>query len=120
MTQTEPREVTRDDALQVFVSVTSGAHEDGIARWKVRAANGMTDDELEVALKWEIGIEGGWCGPSRISAWYKSSGLRMWASWNTVSPDTHTKPIFEGKSTMAMARLHYGVKDPTDKQEDLF
>lgn len=119
MTQTEPRDVSPEDALRVFRKATGGMEGSG-DRWAKRATQGMTDDELITALKWEMGEYCGWCGPDSISGCSQKSGLRIWASWNTVSPERETKPIYLGMSTVRMAREVYGVKDPTDKQMDLF
>lgn len=62
---------------------------------------------------------GGRSGPDELSLWFQGAGLKIWISWEIQN--THrTKPTFEGKSTIAMARFVYGIKDPSDIQLTLF
>jgi len=53
--------------------------------------------------------------PGELSLTYQGAGLKIWISWD-ICNHAATKPTFEGKSTIAMARLVYGIKDPADRQ----
>ena len=89
------------------------------ARWRERAAKGMSDDELAKALASEIGIYGGRSSPDGISLTYQGAGLKIWNSWEIEN--THEQPpTFQGRATMAMAREVYWIKDPADSQLALF
>jgi hypothetical protein len=89
------------------------------ARWRERAAKGMSDDELAKALASEIGIFGGRSSPDGISLTYQGAGLKIWNSWEIEN--THEQPpTFQGRATMAMAREVYRIKDPADSQLALF
>ena len=79
----------------------------------------ISDAELAEALAFELGIFGGRCGPGELSLTYQGAGLKIWISWEIQNHVT-TRPTFEGKATVAMARLVYGIKDPADKQLALF
>lgn len=112
------RPLTEADKQKGFLYATGGfsrSHD----RWAKRAALGMTDDELAEALAFEIGIFGGRCGPGELWLTYQGAGLKIWISWEIQNHIT-TKPTFEGKATIAMARLAYGIKDPADQQLALF
>jgi hypothetical protein len=87
--------------------------------WAERAARGMTDAELADALAFELGIFGGSGGPAMLCLTFQGAGQKIWISWETHNHVT-MKPTFEGKATIAMARLVYGIKDPADKQLALF
>lgn len=106
--------LTEADKRAGFLRATasmSGAKE----RWAERAARGLTDAELAVALAHELGIFGGSCGPGLLGLTYQGAGLKIWVSLEIHNHVT-MKPTFEGKATLAMARLVYGVKDPADRQ----
>ena len=77
--------------------------------------NGMSDVDLETALKSVLGIFGGSGGPDQPSIAYSGSGLRIWGSWNQVN-SVLDKPLFAGKQTIAMARQVYAIADPDDAQ----
>ncbi|MGH6837490.1 MAG: hypothetical protein ACREDT_01550 [Methylocella sp.] len=112
------RQLTEADRIAGFKRATGGFAGAG-QRWKERAARGMTDAELAEALAWELGIMGGSAGPGSLSLHHQGAGLKIWISWDIRN--THQcKPAFEGKSTIAMARLVYGIKDPADTQLALF
>ena len=108
------RSLTEADKRKGFMRATGG-FSGAKARWAERAARGMSDAELADALAREIGIFGGPCGPDEFWLTYQGTGLKIWISWDVCYHVT-TKPTFEGKSTIAMARLAYGIKDPADKQ----
>lgn len=112
------RPITEADRFAGFLRATGGMSR-AAERWRERAARGMTDDELAEALANELGIFGGRAGPGELSLTYQGAGLKIWISWEIQN--THTaKPTFQGKATIAMARLVYGIKDPADAQLALF
>lgn len=79
----------------------------------------MTDAELAEALAFELGIFGGLGGPDQLSLTFQGAGLKIWISWETHNHVT-MKPTFEGKTSIALARLVYGISDPADPQLALF
>jgi hypothetical protein len=99
-----------------FRKATSG-FAGGMERWAERAARGMTDEELAQALKHEIGIFGGQCGPGMLGISYQGNGLRIWADRGIGC--LRRKPILAGAATLAMARTVYGIRDPDEKQMSL-
>lgn len=80
---------------------------------------GMTDEELEIALKQCLGIFGGSGGPDRLSITYQGAGLKIWGGWHTVNHVTE-KPLFSGNMTLAIAREIYGITNPSESQGRLF
>ena len=88
-------------------------------RYAEQIKTGMTDAQLEEALKEVLGIFGGSGGPDRPSITFTGSGLRIWGGWHVVNTQTE-KPLFAGKRTIAMARQVYGIADPNNNQLDLF
>lgn len=102
-----------DEIEHAFRRATSG-FAGGMERWAERAAKGMTDEELSLALKYEIGIFGGQCGPGMLGISYQGNGLRIWADRGIGSH--RCRPILAGAATVAMARAVYGIRDPDDKQ----
>lgn len=117
--QPAPRPVMDDERREIFLRVTGGLSRSK-ERWKERAATGLTDDELEQALVYEFGIEGGGGGPNSISYWYRRAGLKIWASWENACPQYRAAPFVGGKATVRMAREIYGIPDPDDDQLSLF
>jgi len=108
------RPLTEADKREGFLRATggfSGAQE----RWAAYAERGMTDAELAKVLAHEIGISGGSYGPGALWISHQGAGLKIWISWEIENHVT-APPRFEGKTTIAMARLVYGIKDPTDRQ----
>lgn len=118
MSETLARPLTEADKRQGFVRATGGFSRSA-ERWAERAAQGMSDSELAEALAQELGIFGGSCGPGELSLTYQGAGLKIWISWEIQNHVT-TRPTFAGKETIAMARLVYGLHDPTDRQLALF
>lgn len=110
----ENKEVTREDieqALRRAICHIEGAKE----RWDERIASGLTDEELEQALKYELGIAGGQCGPDTLSIDYQRSGFKIWASWGITNTYSDA-PVLEGRKTIAMTRKIYAIRDPADQQ----
>ena len=114
----EDRELTAEDRLHAFMRATGG-YERSAQRWAERARSGLTDEELAKALAYEIGIFGSSCGPGELAITYQGAGLKIWAGWEVFNHVTE-KPIFEGRSTIAMAREVYGIRDPSDTQLSFF
>jgi len=112
------RGLSEEDRIRGFMKATGGFARSA-ARWKDRATKGMTDDELSEALAQELGIFGGSGGPGELRLTFQGAGLKIWIAWE-VQNHVRTKPTFEGKGTIAMARLVYGIKDPSDVQMSLF
>ena len=79
---------------------------------------GMTDEELESALKQYLGIFGGSGGPNRLSVAFQGSGLKIWGGWHTINHVTE-KPLFFGKKAIDMAREVYSITDREDRQYQL-
>ncbi len=104
----KPEEI--ECAFRRATSGFSGATE----RWTERAARGMTDEELAEALKYEIGIFGGQCGPGMLGISYQGSGLKIWADRGIGNH--MRRPILAGAATVSMARVVYDIRDPNDKQ----
>ena len=113
------RELTTEEKRRAFSRATGGMSGAG-ERWKERAASGMTDEQLAAALAYELGIEGGASSWNDVPAYHvKGAGLQIWISWDF--PRCHQeKPTFKGSDTVAMARQVYGIRNPEDKQMDLF
>lgn len=112
------RPLTDADKREGFLRAT-GEFSGAERRWAERAARGMTDAELAKALAFELGIFGGSCGPGELWLTYQGAGLKIWISWEVQNHVT-TRPTFEGRSTITMARLVYGIKDPSNAQMSLF
>lgn len=112
------RLLTEEDKRKGFLRATGG-FSGAKARWAERAARGLSDADLIEALAYELGIFGGSCGPNDLWLTFQGAGLKIWISWESQNHYT-ARPIFEGKTTIAMARLVYGIKDPADQQLALF
>ncbi len=112
------RPLTEADKREGFIRATGG-FSGAKLRWAERAARGLSDAELSETLAFEIGIFGGRCGPGELSLTYQGAGLKIWISWEIQNHVT-AKPTFEGKNTIAMARLVYGIMDLADRQLALF
>jgi len=111
----EPRPLTQADKEEAFRIATRS-----LPKWYAdEVVRGMTDEELAAALSRVLGIWGGSCGPGRLDVMFQGSGLKIWAGWHIVN-HVMERPIFKGKSTVAMARHIYAIPDPTDPQISLF
>ncbi len=113
-TETTPP-LTQEDKIEIFRIATSSF----VHRYGDRFEHGMTDAELAKALQTSLGIFGGSAGPGRLSVTYTGIGLRIWGGWHVVNHVTE-KPLFAGKATIAMAREVYGIRNPDNKQLNLF
>ncbi len=107
--------LTREDRTEIFRIATSSF----LRRYGDRFERGMTDELLAEALQASLGIFGGSGGPGRPSVTYTGSGLRIWGGWHIVNHVTE-KPLFAGNATITMAREVYGIRNPDNKQLNLF
>jgi hypothetical protein len=114
----DPLKIGEAERMAGFRAATCGMA-GAAARWRERAARGMSDDELAKALATEIGIFGGRSSPDGISLTYQAAGLKIWISWE-IGNTREQPPSFQGRATMAMAREVYRIKDPADTQLALF
>jgi len=112
------RPLTEADKREGFLHATGG-FSSAKRRWAERSARGMTDAEIAKALAFELGIFGGSCGPDELWLTYQGAGLKIWISWG-IQNHVSTPPTFAGSSTIAMTRLVYGIKDPSNAQMSLF
>ncbi len=112
------RILTDEDKKAAFICATNNM-QGATSRWQQRAESGLNDEQLHDALRYELGIAGGSSCADSISVSYAGAGLKIWASWQSVN-DCIDAPIFEGKQTIAMARLVYGITDASDTQMALF
>ena len=103
--------LTARECEQAFRMATSGFAK----RYANEIADGMGDRRLESALAASLGIFGGSGGPDQLHITFQGSGLKIWASQDIHNHVT-TKPIFEGKATMMMAREVYAIAHPADMQ----
>ncbi len=110
--------LTHDQIIAGFrCAVTSFANAE--ARWQQRAADGLTDQDLHDAIRYELGIAGGSSARSdRPDVAYEGSGLRIWIG-NHLNPCIDP-PTLDGRHTMAMARQVFGIVNPDDGQLSLF
>lgn len=102
------RPLTQAEKLWAFRRATGGFTNVG-NRWAERARTGPTDDQLEEALRYELGIMGGSGGPGQPSLAFQGAGLKIWASWDGINM-VQDKPLFAGRATIAMAREVYGIR----------
>jgi hypothetical protein len=115
MADDQDKPLTQADKELIFKQATTG-----LVHWYGKQFDsGMTDEELESALKSTLGIFGGSGGSGRPSVSFSGTGLRIWGAWHTVN-HVKEKPLFSGKATIAMARQVYRIKDPDNTQMDLF
>jgi len=108
---TSSSELTPGEKALAFRRATSGFAD----RFAGSIGSGMTDPDLESALKSYLGIFGGSGGPDTIDVAYQGAGLKIWAA-RSCPNHVLEKPVFEGKATVQMARQVYDITDPTDKQ----
>lgn len=106
------KELSNNDKELIFRSATNGL----LLRYQKEMEAGMSDEQLEAALKHVLGIFGGSGGPKRPSIAFQGSGLKIWGAWHVIN---HVKepPLFQGKATIHMAREIYGIANPADKEK---
>ena len=107
--------LNRNDRIEVYrIATRSLVHHYGD-----QFTGGMTEIELETALKSSLGIFGGSGGPDRLSVSYQGAGLKIWGGWHIVNHVIES-PLYSGNQTIAMAREIYNIPDPNNKQMNLF
>lgn len=111
MSDATNRPLTEADKEMIFRKATASFPR----KFTVGIENGMSDADLEAALRSVLGIFGGSGGPDQPSIAYSGTGLRIWGSWHQVN-SVLDKPLFAGKQTIAMARQVYAIADPDDAQ----
>ena len=108
------RPVTEADKIEIFRLATRPL----LRRYADKMEKGMTDAELESALKDALGIFGGSGGPNRLNICHQGSGLKIWGAWEVQNHIT-TLPLFTGRQVLKMARHIYGIPDPENSQMNL-
>jgi len=113
------RPLTESDKRTAFLAATK-TFANSENRWRQRIKEGMSDAQLEEALRYELGIAGGRSATDKCpSIAYQCAGLKIWACWQSFN-HCQEKPIFEGKSTIAMAREAFSIANPENDQLILF
>ncbi|GJL94926.1 MAG: hypothetical protein DHS20C05_13310 [Hyphococcus sp.] len=111
--------LTETDKRNAFLAAV-GSYQRSNERWLERQQTGLTDKQLEDALKYELGIFGGSSARDNCpSITYQGAGLKIWAGWRTVNHCLE-KPIFEGRQTIALARELFAIPNPDDDQLSMF
>jgi len=105
------RSLTSTDREQAFIKVTRLFPE----RYAEQIAAGMSDHELQIALKAYLGIAGGSGARDTLCVAYQGAGLKIWAGWRSPNA-VLDEPIFTGDSTIKMARKVYDIADPDNDQ----
>ena len=114
--QPNPLPLTEEEKLWAFRKATNSM-EGADKRWAERVARGLTDEQLEEAIAYELGAFGSH-GGDPVGVTYQASGLRIWADHCLGS--RNNPPILQGHDTVSFARRVYGIVDPDDKQGRLF
>lgn len=114
----EKRLLSPDDIIEALKRATN-SYQGAEERWQARARQGLTDEQLEEALAYELGTAGGSSGRDILSVEYSRAGLKIWAGWEGTN-SYRDRPVLEGKRTMMLAREVYGIADPSDVQISMF
>jgi len=114
--QPAPLPLTDEEKLWAFQKATNSM-EGAKKRWADRVAKGLTDEQLEEAIAYELGTFGSH-GGGAVGVTYQASGLRIWA--DRCLGSRSNPPILQGHDTVSFARRVYGIDDPNDKQGRLF
>lgn len=115
---TNVKPLTEDDKQEAAIRAMT-SFSDAKKRWQERAKTGLNDIDLSDAIRYELGIAGYSGCRDGLKVSYSGAGLKIWASWDGVNT-YEQKPIFQGKQTIAMARLVFNIPNPEDKQISLF
>lgn len=113
------RPLTLEDRIRAFKRAVC-SYTGSQKRWAEKSGSEMSDEDLELILRYELGIAGGSSAYGDTPCVeYQCSGLKIWASW--ASFNSHgTQPIFQGKATIQIARQVFEIKDIGDNQLVLF
>lgn len=114
--RTTPAPLSEEEKLWAFRKATNSM-EGADKRWSERIARGLTDEQLEEAIAYELGAFGSH-GGDPVGVTYQGSGLKIWADHCLGS--RNNPPILQGHDTVSFARRVYGIADPNDKQGRLF
>ena len=109
------RSVTPKDKVAAFTAVTPRFYRDNQHRFE----EGMSDVEIEHALKDQFGDFGSRGGPGQLHITYQGAGLKLWVSWH-IHNYVREEPALVGAVTIAMAREIYGITNSDDRQMDFF
>lgn len=110
--------LTEEEKRSAFLSAVS-SYQGSKDRWAKRIESGLDDDALAKVLKYELGHFGGSGGRDSLNIAYQGDGLKIWAGAYSLNPCIDA-PILEGTQTIKMARVVFGIIDPTTQQMDLF
>jgi len=107
--------LTHNERAEIFRRATGS-----FASWYAEDIDtGMTDDEIEDALKRALGAFGGSGSRGELNVCYTGAGLKIWGGWkwqnHCIDP-----PTFSGHETVTYARTFYAISDPNDDQLSLF
>lgn len=109
------RPVTPKDKVAAFKAVTPRFYYDNQHRFE----EGMSDAEIELALKDQFGDFGSRGGPGQLHITQQAAGLKIWISWH-IHNHVREEPVLAGTGTIAMAREVYGINNSDDGQMVLF
>ncbi len=109
------RTLSQADKEQIFRRATAGL----AMNYAAQISAGMTDDELEAALRTVLGIFGGSGGPNEPWVEFAGAGLRIWGGWHHCV-QARKQLLFAGQATIAMAREVYRIGNPSNLQLELF
>lgn len=107
--------VTPKDKVAAFTAVTPRFFRD----YQHMFEGGMSDAEIESALKNQFGDFGSRGAADQLYITYQSSGLKLWVSWH-IHNYVQEEPTLFGIRTIAMAREIYGITNPDDVQMAFF
>ncbi len=107
--------VTLKDKVAALKAVTPRFFRDNQHRFE----EGMSDVEIEHALKDQFGDFGSRGGPDQLHITQQAAGLKVWISWH-IHNHIKEEPALVGTGTIAMAREVYGIINSDDGQMVLF
>jgi hypothetical protein len=102
----EPPPLTEDERLWALRRATNSV-EGAKERWAKRVRDGLTDDQLAEALRYELGHMGS-SSKDDVGVTYHGNELKIWA--DRCIGSTRAKPILEGRDTVTFARRVYGIR----------
>jgi len=109
---------TEEEKRSVFLRAVC-SYQGAKERWVKRSEEPMSDEELEEALKYELGTFGGGGCRNSISIAHQGSGLKIWADRDYAN-FCLDEPLYQGAQTVKMARLVFNIIDAANLQTDLF
>ena len=109
---------SQDEKRGVFLRAVC-SYQGAKKRWEKRSEEPMSDEELEEALKYELGTFGGGGCRDSISIAHQGSGLKIWADRDYAN-FCLDEPLYQGAQTVKMARLVFNIIDAANLQTDLF